>query len=370
MTEARPYFLDRAALAALPAPGWLLRGLVPDDSFGVLFGPSGGFKTFLAVDLALSVATGVPWNGHEVTRAGTVVYIAAEGRSGLLRRVEAWEQARTAGNPVDRMQFLIEPVNFRDAKQVHELKLNIGTLDEQPRLLVIDTLARSMVGGDENSSRDIGEFIDAVSAVPADVRLVIHHTGHNGGHERGSSALQGAADFRVRVERSEQLVEVSCVKLKDADEWAPITLRLEPQACGSCVLVPVSRPEVADERATKVLAWVRENGPVSGARVRQAVRGRAKLTDEMLKTLERRGALEHTGQGWIARPDPADAVGRPSPEANGRDASAGGEHPVGVPPRDALVALPFDQASRAPDADEPDGSLVQEALERYGGDRG
>ena len=68
-------------MADLPAPEWMIDGLVPQDGLVVLYGVPAAGKSFLALDWALSVATGVPWLGREV-REGEVVYIYAEGARG------------------------------------------------------------------------------------------------------------------------------------------------------------------------------------------------------------------------------------------------------------------------------------------------
>ena len=81
--------LRRADLEAR-APRWLVRGLLEQDSLLCLYGEPGHGKSFVSVDLACSVATGRDFHGQKVRR-GPVVLIAGEGRSGLLRRVAAWE---------------------------------------------------------------------------------------------------------------------------------------------------------------------------------------------------------------------------------------------------------------------------------------
>src|SRR5919199_5638859 len=96
----------------LPRPQWQVDGLLHRNTLALLAGPESTFKSFVALDLALSVAGGQPWQGREVHQ-GPVVYISAEGSAGLRNRLEAWEIARqtTAAEacyfiPDDAPQFL------------------------------------------------------------------------------------------------------------------------------------------------------------------------------------------------------------------------------------------------------------------------
>jgi hypothetical protein len=308
--------LTFADLLALPDPEWLIDGLLPSDGLGVLYGPSGSFKSFLALDWALSVATGLPWHGHSVKRPGWVVYIAAEGHSGLPARVRAWWRAH--GEPdLSRARWLPLAVNFRERDQVERLRRTLAALPERLRLLVDDTMARSMVGGDENSAKDVGEFIAAVDSTPADLRLVVHHTGHDGSHERGSSALQGAADLRAKVERRGPLMDLTCEKVKDAEEWRPITLRIEPQDGGSCVLSRVAEPDAVAETRERlrgdVLALVHDQAPVSSRKVREGIGGRAGDVDDALEALRSGGLIRRENGkkhgGWEPCPEERDTLG-------------------------------------------------------------
>ena len=72
---------------------WVVKHVLPADSIGILFGGSGTFKSFVAVDCALHIAHGLPWMGRRTNR-GSVLYIAAEGGAGLWNRIDAWHRQR------------------------------------------------------------------------------------------------------------------------------------------------------------------------------------------------------------------------------------------------------------------------------------
>ena len=119
--------LSVADLAALPEPAWLLEDLLP-VGFNVLFGPSNVGKSFLALDWALCIASGIPWFGQQ-TEAGTVVYIAAEGVAGIYRRVQAWEHARSRPAP-DRIRFIPHAANLLERSDVVRIVTTIAQLDD------------------------------------------------------------------------------------------------------------------------------------------------------------------------------------------------------------------------------------------------
>jgi hypothetical protein len=81
--------LDFDALHGLPDFAYEIECVLPARGVSALYGPAGGFKSFVAADMALCVATGTSWQGRRV-KPGFVVYVAAEGRAGLKRRAATW----------------------------------------------------------------------------------------------------------------------------------------------------------------------------------------------------------------------------------------------------------------------------------------
>ena len=103
LTALRNQLVDSAGLDSIPPPQPLVDGILYLDSLAWLHGKPGHGKSFVALDWAGCVATGAPWQGHEVTSRGTVVYLAAEGVAGVRQRVRAWEE-RT-GIAMDGVRF-------------------------------------------------------------------------------------------------------------------------------------------------------------------------------------------------------------------------------------------------------------------------
>jgi hypothetical protein len=250
--------LSVADLAALPAPDFLLDEMVPRGGFSVLYGPSGVGKSFLGIDWSMAVASGLAWYGQRST-AGWVVYIAAEGSAGLGVRVRAWQEAR--GQPtVERIRFLPDAVNFLDPQQLNRACRTIAMLPEPPALIVIDTMARTMVGGEENSAKDVGLFIAAVDRLRRPhgaASLVIHHTGKSSEDERGSSALRGAADMMHALKADGASLRLECAKAKDCEPYKPWRLHLE-QVAESCILRCGTDTERLAPAELQILAAVSE----------------------------------------------------------------------------------------------------------------
>lgn len=217
--------LSRDQLDELEPPEWLVNGLVPKDSLSIIYGNPGQFKTFVVLDLCLSIATGKPFRvgpdeaTHPVQK-GVVVYVAAEGARGIKTRVQAWEDEhgiRATDFYVIRKAVQLAQTTERDA-----LIEMLRNLNDTPIMVVFDTLSRCMVGMDENSAQDVSLFIKAADTIKKELGCavsIVHHSTKDGSSERGSSALRGAADAMYKIVKNEdQVVEMKCDKMKDAVE--------------------------------------------------------------------------------------------------------------------------------------------------------
>jgi hypothetical protein len=212
-------------------PQWLLKGLFTLGSIVGVYGPSGHGKSFIALDWALSVAQGLEWQGRAV-RQGAVVYVAAEGGGAIRKRVAAWRLTR--GLPdLEHAFFILDAVQVTDEDDLALVSERLTKRGIEPVLIVLDTLARCFVGGEENSSKEMGAFVAGLEWIKRRTGatvMVVHHTGKQDTElERGSSALRGAADTMIRISRdSKGHITVTNNKQKDDEAFGPIRLRLEP----------------------------------------------------------------------------------------------------------------------------------------------
>jgi hypothetical protein len=203
---------------------WLVEGYLEQDALGMLFGPSGGGKSFVAVSLACSVATGAPWFGCQV-KQGAVFYIAGEGHQGLARRFAAWSKATGVKITKDTPLFKSNrAVQFLDANAAQSVKAEVAELARRtghmPVLIQIDTLARNFGDGDENKQADANRFIEAMDEIRREFKChvqTVHHSGHEMERARGSSAFRAAMDQELWVKGSGGMLELAVTKMKDAE---------------------------------------------------------------------------------------------------------------------------------------------------------
>ncbi|NRP51146.1 hypothetical protein XMV201_002926 [Aliiroseovarius sp. xm-v-201] len=224
----------------LTEPEFLIDGLIETETLSLIFGDPGCGKTFLALDLAACVASGRDFHGREVMQ-GPVVYMAGEGHNGIIRRFMAWAKENDIEDPGSLPFFKSErAANFLDGatmKVVADACDAIAGQHGEPRLIVVDTVARSFGIGDENSTQDMGQFICAVDDLkaryPGATILLVHHTGHGDkSRARGAMALKGALDAEYRVEKSSNIVTMTATKMKDAPEPPEIAFELRDVSLG------------------------------------------------------------------------------------------------------------------------------------------
>jgi hypothetical protein len=250
--------LDDEAMRLQPSAPSLIEQLIPQRSLSVIYGEPGAGKSFLVLDLACSIAAGIPWHGRAVHQ-GPVVYVAAEGRGGMPARITAWKGAHGAEGTIG-VHFLPEPVRLVEHSDARGLMALLKALPESPVLVIFDTLARSMAGSDENSGKDMGILVDVAdqirNEIPCTVLFVHHPTKGDRRDERGSGQLRGAADMMAVVVRRGSTLVVECEKPKDYAPFSPMRFELVPYL-DSCVVIPMAvaeshRPDdVSDDQLSR-----------------------------------------------------------------------------------------------------------------------
>lgn len=258
-------FLTIADLGNLPEPRWMIEGLFEQDALVMVVGPPGSFKSFLAIDWALSLAVGRPWN-QRATEPSRVLYALGEGKANLLKRIQAWVHH----NKLTKEEYTTLQKNFKITFEVPQLADRHG-IDEfvdrlvedafNPTLLVLDTFARSYVGKNENDPMEIGVWVQAADRLRqiGMTVLTLHHTKKNtefGLQYRGTTALMGAMDSAFTLERSPEghrgYAKLTCSKQKDhaepEDIWMQhLHVRPRPDSEGSIILVETGKPGAEEE---------------------------------------------------------------------------------------------------------------------------
>lgn len=227
-----------ADIEASLSNAWLVRNLLPVAGLVAIYGAPGSGKSFLALDMALRIAGGTPIDGRAVQQC-PVIYVAAEGQSGLRGRVVAF---RKHHNIEGDLPFAMVPcaVNLLDPnadlpRLIETIRGASERFGRDPGFCVVDTLAATFGGGDENTNamvayvNNLAKLRDAFNMTV----VAVHHRpkDHLNDTLRGHGSLTGAMDTIIRVEAGEPR-EATITKQKDAEIGAPIFFGLESVPLG------------------------------------------------------------------------------------------------------------------------------------------
>lgn len=167
---------------AMPPPSYLVEGIIPQGDYGVMSADPKTGKTFLVMDLALSVASGTAWVGRfNVTNTGPVlIFVGEGGKRKIVRRMRAI--ARHKGIPDHQLLALPIDVSERAPKlmdQEHVDELTEKVLNLRPKLVIIDPLYLAMSGANAASLSEMGSLLEKAQHVAQSVgaSLIISH--HN-----------------------------------------------------------------------------------------------------------------------------------------------------------------------------------------------
>jgi hypothetical protein len=260
--------LTRSALRELPDPSPLIDGVLDQGTVALLYGRWGTGKSFVALDWAASVATGRAWQSRP-TQQRRVLYVAAEGAYGLKGRLHAWEVGWQTAIADDGLDVLPAPVNLTrglDTVRLAELVAERGY-----GLVVLDTLARCMVGADENSARDCGEVVDTLvrlrEKTPGGrgVILGVHHTGKDGRTFRGSSVFEAGADTVYSLTRDDGVIVLDREKRKDGPRADRHEVKINPVPGTASCVITLHRGVEKPPRAEALLSTFLHHFSTTGA---------------------------------------------------------------------------------------------------------
>ena len=227
-------------------------GLLPKAEIVLVYGASSSGKTFLVTDMLCAITRGADWNKLHVEK-GRALYIAAESAGNYRKRLRAYRSAFNV--PWKDLPFVIGAApNLADEKDAAYLAraiLDFGCVD----LMVIDTLAASTPGADENSGKDMGKVMDHCRFIHRQTGatvVLVHHAGKvAAAGARGWSGLRAAVDAELEICRSGDYRSVTVTKLRDGEDGARYHFKLSPVNLGvdkrgrditSCVVEHIDEP--------------------------------------------------------------------------------------------------------------------------------
>lgn len=205
---------DTLGIEQMPEAEWIVDGVLPSKSLSLIYGKSGSWKTFFALDLALSVASGIDFLGKK-TRQASVAFYYLEGTWTARERVGAWQKAHDIQR-VRGFGFFPRRMDITDKEERKRLIARLQAVPDSPRLIIFDTLSALMAGDrNENDTQDMQRFVGALreirDALGATV-LVVHHQQAYGYMPRGSTVLYNDSDTVWQLKKGAKGGSIYCSK--------------------------------------------------------------------------------------------------------------------------------------------------------------
>jgi len=287
-----------------PERQWLVDGLWGRQAVGIIGGEPRCGKSFLALDLAVAVAAGVPClRRFPATQPGPVLMFAAEDAGHIVRRrLQGIAAAAGAGFEALDIAVIDVPVLRLDHRPDRQRLLE--TVERHgSRLLVLDPLVR-LHGVDENAVSEIAPilgFLRDVQRRSGAAVLLVHHARKSGSSRpgqalRGSSELHAWGDSNLYLRRRDGKI-VMTVEHRAAPGLADVAIELADDGKGPALRLPQESPDdVGPERPTpeeRVVQALADSGaPLTQVQIRKRVAARNATVGETLHKLVREGTVE------------------------------------------------------------------------------
>jgi hypothetical protein len=301
-------------LAERPAARrWLVETLWADEAVGIVGGEPKCCKSFLALDLAVAVASGTPClRRYAVPRPGRVLLYAAEDALDVVRR-RLDGICRAAGVDLAALDVQVITVPTLRLDYEHDRARLADTVAALgPRLLVLDPFVR-LHRIDENVSGEVAPLLAYLRELQRRHQVavvVVHHARKGAAHARAGQALRGSSEFHAWGDSNLYLRRVGdtltlAVEHRAAASIAGIALTLEAEGdavalrvldCASPIDLPTA-PLPAEDRVEQILAAA--SGPLTVAEIRRQCRTRTATICEILADLVAQGRAQRTAAGFL-----------------------------------------------------------------------
>jgi hypothetical protein len=290
--------------------GWLVDELWAAEGVGVIGGAPKCCKTWLALDLAISVATGTDMLGRfQVPSKGPVLFYGAEDAPARLReRIDAISGSRgLALTDLDLGLIVADSLRLDTERDRNRLR---ATLDQRrPRLLILDPLVR-LHRIDENSAADMSALLGELRAMQRQYGLalvLVHHLrknpaprGQDGQSLRGSGDLHAWGDSNLYLRKRDRQI-VLTAEHRSAPSPPPCVLELASESASHLRVVdsgPATHddtPQIVD-KIVAVLAASKH--PMTRDALRASVRARNATIGDALVKLRADGRIERSEGGF------------------------------------------------------------------------
>jgi hypothetical protein len=243
------------AQAQSSQPSWLIEGLWSAQAVGIIGGEPKCGKSFLALDLAVAVASGTPClRRFSTPQCGRVLLFAAEDAAHIVRqRLEGIAAAAAVDFQSLEVHLIIVPT-LRLDRHEHQAALAATVGDLKPKLLVLDPLVR-LHSIDENLAAEVAPllaYLRTLQRCHHTAVALVHHARKGAAHERGGQALRGSSDLHawgdsnLYLRRHGQNLQLSSEhRAAPGLDRLPLALKINPPALALEVITPP--PPVAED---------------------------------------------------------------------------------------------------------------------------
>ena len=286
-------------------PAWLIEDLWAHQAVGLIGGAPKCCKTYLALEIALAVASGTPCLGRfPVHDTGPVLLFAAEDAPVQVHdRIRGLAQAR--GVDFDALPvFLILAEQLRLDIARDKQRLAAVLEEHRPRLLILDPFVR-LHRLDENSATEVSALLADLRALQRRFHLavlLVHHTRKGNGPVagqalRGSSDLHAWGDSNLYLKKADTHIRLT-VEHRAASAPQPITLQLDGDPARLRVTTAQSQPQETDLNQQVLNTLNRHPDPMTQAQLRAALKVRNQSLTTALRLLQDHDKISRTNQGW------------------------------------------------------------------------
>jgi len=296
---------------------WLVSGLWAEQAVGIVGGEPKCCKSFLALDLAVSVASGTPALGRfPIGKPGRVILYAAEDALTVVRhRLEGIARSRQLDFASLDVGVITEPVVRLDLER-DRLALRETIERWRPRLLVLDPFVR-LHRIDENAVAEVAPLLAYLRELQRSFGaavLLVHHARKGASHVRAGQALRGSSELHAWGDSNLYLARKATaltltIEHRAAASPAPLALELAgaSDAVTLRIVEPPSKPSEPrsipiEERVTEALKAA--GRPLSIRQLRAACQVRTASLTGTLAALTKQGAIERTSAGYCIRTQP------------------------------------------------------------------
>ena len=286
---------------------WLIDSLWGKSAVGLIGGQPKCCKSWLGLDMAVSVASATPCMGKfQVKSSGSVlVFLAEDGCAAVRNRIEAiCSHRRLDINMLDLYAITEQIIRLDLAGDQQRLEATVKVL--RPKLLVLDPLVR-LHCGDENSAADISLLLGFLRQLQRtyDIAIVlVHHASkkhraHPGQALRGSSDLHAFGDSNAYLTRKNDRI-VLTLEHRSAKPLDPFDVQLVSNNDGTATHLELASCQQSESiLSDRLLPLLRgAEKPLTRTSIREKLRINNQKLGDTLTDLEEKGAVIRSVKGW------------------------------------------------------------------------